>query len=109
MHRTHTHTHTPWHHPFLVVTCSLSVTSFHRKGSNTTGRNLRRKGSDMNGPWHIGALPFCAVVLATEDGHLFVVEKGHASQSPTPGVIQVAADVLGFEERRKIRFGWGQS
>lgn len=59
----------------------------------------------MNGAWDIGALPFCTVVLATEDSHLFVVEKGHASQGPTLGVIQVAADVLGFGERRKVRCG----
>lgn len=55
------------------------------------------------------ALPFCTVVLATEDGHLLVVEKGHASQGPALGVIQVAADVLGFGERRKARFGWVRS
>lgn len=75
---------------------------------NTTGRNLRWKGSETNGAWDVGALPFCTVVLATEDGHLFVVEKGHASQGPTLGVVQVAADVLGFGERRKVRQGWGQ-
>lgn len=48
-----------------------------------------------------GALPFSTVVLATEDGHLFVVKKGHSSKGPTLGVIQVAADVLGFGERKK--------
>lgn len=63
----------------------------------------------MNGAWDVGALPFCTVVLATEDGHLFVVEKGHASQGPALGVVQVTADVLGFGERRKVRSGWGQS
>lgn len=58
----------------------------------------------------MGALPFCTVVLATEDSHLFVVEEGHASQGPTLGVIQVAADVLGFGERRKSQiWGGGQS
>lgn len=59
----------------------------------------------MNGAWDVRALPFRTVVLATEDGHLFVVEKGHASQGSALGVIQVAADVLGFGERRKVRSG----
>lgn len=63
----------------------------------------------MNGARDIRALPFCAVVLATEDGHLLVVEKGHTSQGPALGVIQVAADVLGFGEKRKVRSGWAQS
>lgn len=65
----------------------------------------RRKEAEMNGAWDVRALPFRTVVLATEDGHLFVVEKGHASQGSALGVIQVAADVLGFGERRKVRSG----
>lgn len=63
----------------------------------------------MSGAWDVGALPFRTVVLATEDSHLFVVEEGHASQGPTLGVIQVAANVLGFGERRKVRFSGGQN
>lgn len=59
----------------------------------------------MQGAWDAGALPFCTVVLATEDGHLFVVEKGHASEGPALGVIQVAADVLSFGKMRKVRSG----
>lgn len=50
-----------------------------------------------------GALPFSTVVLATEDCHLFVVEKGHTSQGPALGVVQVAADVLGCGERERVR------
>lgn len=59
----------------------------------------------MHEAWDIGALPFCTVVLATEDGHLFVVEKGHTSKGPALGVIQVAADVLSFGKMREVRFG----
>lgn len=100
-----THTHTPLHHSFLVATCSFYNTAFHAKGKNPIGRDLRRKGSEMNEAWGIRALPFCTVVLATEDSHLLVVKKGHASQGPALGVIQVAADVLGFGEKREVRFG----
>lgn len=49
------------------------------------------------------SLPFSTVVLATEDGHLLVVEEGHSSQGPALGVVQVAADVLGCVERGRVR------
>lgn len=50
-----------------------------------------------------GALPFRTVVLAAEDSHLLVVEEGHAPKGPPLGVIPVAADVLGFGEKMRIR------
>lgn len=66
-----------------------------------------RIGRDTSGDMVIvlghGALPFSTVVLATEDCHLFVVEKGHTSQGPALGVVQVAADVLGCRKRGRVR------
>lgn len=61
---------------------------------------MERVGKDMSGNMAEAAgwrsLPFSTVVLATEDCHLFVVEKGYPSQGPALGVVQVAADVLGY-------------
>lgn len=65
------------------------------------GRNM---SGDMVAALGHGALPFSTVVLATEDCHLFVVEKGHTSQGPALGVVQVATDVLGYGERGRIRY-----
>lgn len=95
--------HAPLHHPFLVATCPSSTAPFHGKGHG------RRKESERHGAWDVRDLPFGTVVLAAEDGHLFVVEKRHTSQGPALGVIQVAADVFGFGERRKVRSGCRQS
>lgn len=39
-------------------------------------------------------LPLGAVVLATEDCHLLVVQEGHAAQRPPPRAVHVAADVF---------------
>lgn len=78
------------------------MSSHGKKRKTTTGRKLRKKRPECREP---GTLPFCTVVLATEDGHLFVVEKGHASKGPALGVIQVAADVLSFGKMRKVRSG----
>lgn len=52
---------------------------------------------------HVGArqphprrssIPFCAVVLATEYGHFFVVQKGRPSERSPLCVVHVTADVL---------------
>lgn len=71
---------TPWREPWV-----------ERVGKDTSGNMAEAAG------WR--SLPFSTVVLATEDCHLFVVEKGYPSQGPALGVVQVAADILGYGER----------
>lgn len=81
---------TPWREPWV-----------ERVGKDTSGNMAEAAG------WR--SLPFSTVVLATEDCHLFVVEKGYPSQGPALGVVQVAADVLGYGQRGRkgMKLGGG--